>query len=65
MKPVGFEAEICRNAARGGRRCIGVFFHFCEGRKPEGYLVSLTVADPQNKHKLIKFLQEHLDTENH
>lgn len=65
MKPVGFEAEICRNAARGGRKCTGVFFHFCEGRKPEGYLVNLTVADPQKKPKLIKFLQEHLDTKNH
>lgn len=58
MKPVGFEANICRNAAGGGRKFISVFFHFCEGRKPEEYLISLTVADPQNKPKLIKFLQE-------
>lgn len=35
-----------------------MFFHLCEGRKPEEYLISLTVADPQNKLKLIKLLQE-------
>lgn len=45
-----------------GNWCV---FPLCEGGKPEGYLVSLTVADPQNKPKLIKVLQEHLDTENH
>lgn len=42
-----------------------MFFHLCEGRKPEEYLISLTVADPQNKPKLIKLLQEPRDSENH
>lgn len=65
VKPVGFEATICRNAAWGDRKCIRVFFHSCEGRKPEEYLISWTVADPQNKPKLIKFLQKPWDTENH
>lgn len=40
VKPVGFEAKICRNAAWGGRKCIRVYFHFCGGRKPEEYLIS-------------------------
>lgn len=42
-----------------------MFFHLCEGRKPEEYLISLTVADPQTKPKLIKLLQEPRDSENH